>query len=333
MAKPLKLVVGTVLIFGLVSLPGPISDPEVLNGPLVQLVRIDDNSPNAELRRQRLVARLDRTPHLNYAMSTVSANILALEDIREALRSVPDRQDVVVLAGSGLMAQAAAEHFINASILFASQHDPWEVGLMPSTLQAAKSITGFTYDSNVVPQVLSILERSGFPIRRVAIVADQFLAGPWSTRVEDMRKKYGAYQFEVFQVDSDVDLEKCFAGAEADDVDAWIFLSTATYFRRFDRIKTELERRRKVAIYPTRNDVVAGGLMSYETSIPDPYGIWARQIALLSHGIPATEIPVERPSNFDLTINLDAARRIGRRFPPKVVKTASLVVFEPVPKR
>lgn len=70
--------------------------------------------------------------------------------------------------------------------------------------------------------------------------------------------------------------------------------------------------------------------MSYETRDPDPYGIWARQIVLLSHDIPAAQIPVEHTSSFELTINLDAARRIGVSFPSKVIKSASLVVFDPV---
>ena len=322
---------GTIFAVLLLTVGQQLSTNQASKNPQVHLLRIDEKSPGAERRLERLVARLSQVPRLHYAVSTVEANIHDLNDLRATLQSVPDRSQDIVLAGSGVMAVAAAEHFRNASILFASQHDPWEIGLMSVDSRANPSMTGFTFDFNVVPQLLSILERSNLSVRRVAIVADQYMAGPWTKRAVEMHRQYPAYDFRVLRVDNDLELERCFAQPEADDVDAWILLATATNLRRFKSIVAELERRKKIGVYPTRSDVIAGGLMAYETRDADPYGIWTRQIVLLSQGVPASEIPVEHTSGFELAINLAAADRIGVHFPPSIIKSASAVVFEPNP--
>ena len=88
-----------------------------------------------------------------------------------------------------------------------------------------------------------------------------------------------------------------------------------------------MERRKRVGIYARSLYVDAGGLMSYESIVSDPYAIRARHIALLANGVPANEIPVEGPSDFVLAINLDAAKRIGLALPVPLIKTASRVVF------
>lgn len=326
MAKHWVLLGTVVLLLGLSACAKTAPDPAAKSP--VHLIRIDEATPMGEQRRRRLVERLDRKPHLRYEMSTVEADIDSLDDVRAALASVPDRKGDIVLAGSGLMALAASEHFRNASILFASQHDPWEFGLLSANSQAARSITGFTFDANTVPQILSILQRSNAHVRNVAIIADQLLAGAWTKRAAEMQRRLPLYRFRVWQVDSDDDLERCFAAPEADEIDAWIFLGMPTAFRRFDRIKYEIEKRRKIGVYPRRSDVLAGGLMSYETREPDPYGIWARQIMLLRENVPSSQIPVEHTSSFELAVNLDAAKRIGLQFPPKLVKSAALVVFD-----
>jgi putative ABC transport system substrate-binding protein len=294
----------------------------------VHLIRIDEATPAGERRRQRLVERLDRVPRLDYVMSTVAADITSTDSVDAALVCVPDRKEDIVLAGSGLMALAARRHFHHASILFASQHDPWEIGIMQKSPVMPQPITGFTFDANPVPQVLSILARSGAHVRRVGIVVDDILGPAWLQRVEALRHALPEYRFDVFRIVDDDELARCFAAPETNDVDAWILYGTPTVFRRIDWIRAELERRGKIVVYPRRTDVEAGGLMSYETREPDPYGIWARQIVLLSEGVPASEIPVEHTSSFELAINLDAAARIGLRFPPKLVKSASLVVYE-----
>jgi hypothetical protein len=301
----------------------------VLAGPEaspVRLLQVDEQGPSAAVRHQRLVAKLDATLRRPYVLQVLATDIFSLEAIRQSLAQVEDRPDLIVLAGSGLMALAADERFKKAIVVFASQHDLSDVNLAGAIDFDHRARTGFTYDANVLPQILSILNRMKVRTRRVAIIADQYLEQAWLRRTEQMRKEFGGVAFSVFRVDSEEDLERCFRPSDNTWADVWIVLPTVMTLKRFEFIRDRLQAAHRVGIFATQAQVVAGAFMAYEPTFSDPYGIWARQIALLSSGVPARLIPVERPSEYRFAVNLEAARRIGVKIPPKVVKTATLVV-------
>ena len=62
----------------------------------------------------------------------------------------------------------------------------------------------------------------------------------------------------------------------------------------------------KPVLYDRTSLVRDGALMSYEARIVDPFRIWANQLLLILDGVDAATIPVERPSQFELALNLDA---------------------------
>lgn len=293
----------------------------------LEIIQIDERSPAAETRFRRLTLRLDQVFRRPYSITRIEADITSPESIRSALAQARDTKEMIVLAGSGVMANAAISRFSEATVLFASQHDPAEFGLLSVPRRATERRTGFTYDVNIVPQVLSILARSKIPVRKIAVIADRYLAAPWRDRLAATQLKFPELQFRVYEVNNDLDLQNCFTNADSTNVDVWFMLEGVAFAGQFESIKTELEKRRKIGVYPGREQVDSGGLMAYEPRVSDPFGIWARQISLIADGVLPSEIPVETPSEFTLSINLDAARRIGLTFTTAVIKTSSRVVF------
>jgi len=76
----------------------------------------------------------------------------------------------------------------------------------------------------------------------------------------------------------------------------------------------------------TRDQIEAGGLISYGSNIPD---LWRRAAELVDktlRGAKPGDLPVEQPTKFDLIINLTTAKALGLTVPPTLLARADGVI-------
>jgi len=86
------------------------------------------------------------------------------------------------------------------------------------------------------------------------------------------------------------------------------------------------KRHRQPAIYFSESFPNAGGLMSYGPDIPDVYRRAAAHVDRILKGATPGELPVERPTKFDLVVNLSAAEAIGVTIPHALLLRANRVI-------
>jgi putative ABC transport system substrate-binding protein len=93
------------------------------------------------------------------------------------------------------------------------------------------------------------------------------------------------------------------------------------------RLIVELAARSRLpAIYPYRQFVEAGGLMSYGVDISDHGHRIADMVDQILKGAKPADIPIFQPTKFVLAINLKTAKALGLTVPPKLLATADEVI-------
>ena len=85
-------------------------------------------------------------------------------------------------------------------------------------------------------------------------------------------------------------------------------------------------RHRLPGVFPNRDFVAAGGLLSYATSLADNWRRAATYVDKILRGAKPADLPVEQPTKFELVINLKTAKAFGLTIPPAVLARADEVI-------
>jgi putative tryptophan/tyrosine transport system substrate-binding protein len=92
------------------------------------------------------------------------------------------------------------------------------------------------------------------------------------------------------------------------------------------RIADLAAQNRLPVIYPRRDFVESGGLLSYGADRAELFRLLASMINKILKGTKPADIPVEQPTKFELAINLKTAKTLGMTIPPIVMMRAEKVI-------
>jgi putative ABC transport system substrate-binding protein len=235
--------------------------------------------------------------------------------------------DVIVTFGSQ-ETQAAKQATTTIPIVMAGIGDPVRAGFVTSLAHPGGNITGNTIlGPEVAAKRLQLFKLAVPTISRVA-----FLWNPDNpsqvTYPDEWKAAARALGVEMLfvAVRSSDEFDSAFAAMMRERPDA--FTMTYDYLHQFHIgwIIDFLVRNRLPAMYQVRENVVAGGLMSYGASLPDLYRRAAGYVHKILQGTRPADLPVEQPIKFELTVNLKTAKTLGLTIPEPFLLLADEVI-------
>ncbi len=212
--------------------------------------------------------------------------------------------------------------------------DPVAVGLVASLARPGGNVTGFIYydagDTHTSAKRLELLKQALPTALRIASLGSPSNYPPaeetgWWKQTQDAAQALGIQLVPVVLSGGD-DLERAFDTALTERAEALIVAPEATLFSYNAKIGDLALRKHLPAMFPERQYVDAGGLMSYGPSFPDMLRRVASYVDRILKGAKPADLPVERPSKFDFVINLKTAAALGLTIPPSVLAQATDVI-------
>src|SRR5262245_22419232 len=238
------------------------------------------------------------------------------------------RVAVLFAAGGPPSALAAKAATPTIPIVFSAVNDPVQLGLVASLNRPGGNVTGMSVFTSELWAKLVELLKELLP----ATTAIAYLVNP-SNPSARMYSKGGVaagqalgIQVHVLNASTEHDLEDSFASLVRLGASGLVVPNEPFFDSQRDRIVTLSARYAVPAVYSFREYVVAGGLMSYGTSITDSYrraGIYAGRIL---KGEKPGDLPVMQPSQFELVLNLKTAKALGITIPPTLLARADEVI-------
>jgi len=235
--------------------------------------------------------------------------------------------DVIVTYGTRAT-QAAKQATSTIPIVMTGIGDPIRANLVTNLAHPEGNITG---NSILGPEVFSkrlqLLKLALPTIVRAAFLWDPDNASH-TTHFDEWKTAAAALGVEMqfVAVRNSDDFDSAFAAMMRERPDAFTMTADSLHLAHAEWIIDFLARNRLPGMYQVRENVVAGGLMSYGASLPDLLRRSVSYVHKILQGARPAEMPVEQPTKFELVVNLRTAKTLGLKIPEPFLLLADEVL-------
>jgi putative ABC transport system substrate-binding protein len=254
--------------------------------------------------------KLDRLPELAAELVRLKVDIILVTGgVRQILAAKNATKTIpIVMMGEGI--------------------DPVAAGFVESLARPGGNVTGVT---NLGPELggkrLELLKEAVPKLARVAVLYEGIPARVLEVKeVLPVAARALRLTLQPWEVRAADGFEKVFAALNKQRPDGLYVLSGPLMVANRKRIVALAVKSRLPSMYPRKEDVEAGGLMSYGADLAESYRRAAYYVDRILKGAKPADLPVEQPTKFELVINLKTAKQIGVTIPPEVLARANKLI-------
>ena len=233
----------------------------------------------------------------------------------------------VIFASSPYVIQAAMTATSRIPIVGVDlESDPVARGWAASLARPGKNLTGLFLD---LPELggkqIELLKEAVPKLSTLAVLWDSSI-GEVPFRATELAASVAGVSAQSLPIQRIEEIEEAFDRAARQRVQGMVVLSSPLFFGERMRIaslalKFSLPTISLFTLFPA-----AGGLMAYGPSLPEMYQRAALYVGRILNGARVSELPIERPTKFELVINLKTAKVLGLEVPPTLLARADEVI-------
>ena len=234
----------------------------------------------------------------------------------------------VVLAQGGTIVGALQQASSKVPIVFVNVTDPVGRGYVANLARPERNATAFTsFEFGIGGKWLELLKEVVPNMTRTAVLRDPAITAGigYLAAIQALGPSRGV-QVTPIDVRDAGEIERAVASFARTPGGSLIVTADPGVIVHRELIIALAARHRLPAMYPYRHFVAAGGLISYGIDPADQYRQAAGYVDRILKGEKPGDLPVQQPTNFELLINLKAAKALGLIVPPALLTRAEEVI-------
>jgi putative ABC transport system substrate-binding protein len=235
----------------------------------------------------------------------------------------------VIVTDSGAATRTMQQHTQTIPIVFTGAGDPVANNLLRNIARPEGNVTGFSAaEPSIAARWVELLKEAAPRLARVAIIFDPELSFTSSNYISSLETAAPVLAVQIVKtpVRNSFEIVRAIDAFALEPNGGLVVLPPSPTPAVRETIFQLAAQHRLPTFFFSRNDVVAGGLMSYATDTADRYRRAAAYVDRLLRGAKVIDLPVQFPTKFELVVNLKTAKAIGLTIPESFLLRADEVI-------
>jgi putative tryptophan/tyrosine transport system substrate-binding protein len=236
--------------------------------------------------------------------------------------------NVIAAVGGDIVAKAAMAATSTIPIVFMVGQDTVRTHLVASLNRPGGNVTGVTlFVPDLVPKQMDIIHTMTPHAAVIAVLMNPKnpTVLPDPADLEQAARANGM-QLALLSASTPEEIDAAFAAAVAQHAGALLVPGDVFFTGRRAQIVALAAKNALPTIYPFRESVVAGGLISYGNDLNETARLAGDFVARILAGAKPSDLPVQQPTKFELIINLKTAKSLGLNTPQPLLVAADEVI-------
>jgi putative tryptophan/tyrosine transport system substrate-binding protein len=226
------------------------------------------------------------------------------------------------------MVEPARQATSRIPIVFATHADPVGIGHVVSLARPGGNITGLSMLlTDLAPEELKILTEVVPQAKRIAVLWNPTTPSlPPAMKAVDAAGQRLGLQLVKVPAQASEDFDAAFALMARQSPEALMVVASPLFITHRERLADLAREHRLPAMFGSKENVQAGGLISYSADLTDLHRRAASYIDKILRGAKPDELPVEQASKYEMVINLKTAKALGITIPASLLARADEVI-------